>query len=319
MDKITFWVTFFVGIVVFSTSIFAVPYIDFCNTNSCSNLLFNNNLWQGRNSFYNTVYISSLCNFNGTCFDFSTNYSYSNSSDNTSWNQGLANTLYAPISTISYNVSWNESRANSLYAPIGSVGGGNASWNESYARTIFALIGSGGNTSWNESRANALYVTLGTKLGNTSAEILGVANASGYIINWNSSGFIRNQTSGIVSDNTSWNQGVANGLYASISTISDNTSWNEGLADSLYYLITNPNNFINLSNLTNYYTKTEVNTIGNYSVDRSQITFKNESNTFIMNQTMEGIIFEKNTTNHIMYDNSSCIIISSSTSTLEVC
>ena len=36
-------------------------------------------------------------------------------SDNTSWNQTYANTLYAPITTTSDNTTWNETKANSNY------------------------------------------------------------------------------------------------------------------------------------------------------------------------------------------------------------
>lgn len=48
--------------------------------------------------------------------------------------------------------------------------------------------------------------------------------------------------------------------------------------------------------------------------------FVNEtSDTMTGNLTLEGIKLEKDTTNHYIYDNSSCIIIKSGTTTLEIC
>ena len=55
------------------------------------------------------------------------------------------------------------------------------------------------------------------------------------------------------------------------------------------------------------------------AITSTNVAYINESNTFTENQTMEGIILEKNTTDHHIYDNASCIIIEGSTSTMYIC
>ncbi|HIH24776.1 TPA: hypothetical protein HA251_07120, partial [Candidatus Woesearchaeota archaeon] len=160
---------------------------------------------------------------------------------NNSWNQSHADTLYAPISTISYNTSWNQSHANTLYAPIG-VTGDNTSWNETRANNLYAPISSG-NASWNETRANTLYLGIGATATNSNQ--LG-GQASDYY--WNTSTALITTTQALAAlgnasaVNTTLNIQTLgfntttqlNTLYAPIGTTGDNTSWNETRANNLY-------------------------------------------------------------------------------------
>lgn len=59
--------------------------------------------------------------------------------DNATWNEALANTLYADISLVGDNASWNQVLADSLYADISLVGD-NTSWSEALANTLYADI-----------------------------------------------------------------------------------------------------------------------------------------------------------------------------------
>jgi hypothetical protein len=101
------------------------------------------------------------------------------------------------------------------------------------AITCTAAVGD--NSSWNESGARTIFPT------NSSALL--------YV---NASGFIRNQTIGIVSDNSSWNESRANSLYPTNASallyvnssgfirnqttgiVSDNTTWNESGARNIF-------------------------------------------------------------------------------------
>jgi hypothetical protein len=122
------------------------------------------------------------------CFDDSVYYD-----GNTSWNQSLADTLYADISVTGDNTSWNESLADTKYLqsytetdPLWSANYSlfndswsttynatydshvqdNTSWNETYADTLYASIGvTGDNTSWNETLADTLYYDIGNSRG----------------------------------------------------------------------------------------------------------------------------------------------------------
>jgi hypothetical protein len=113
---------------------------------------------------------------------------------NLSWNQSLADSLYADISLTS-NSSWNQSLANSLYADISVTG--NSSWNQSLANSLYADISVTGNSSWNQSFADNLYADIS------------------------------------VTGNSSWNQSLADSLYTNIS-VTGNSSWNQSLTDTLY-------------------------------------------------------------------------------------
>jgi len=51
----------------------------------------------------------------------------------------------------------------------------------------------------------------------------------------------------------------------------------------------------------------------------TNVAWINETNTFAENQTMEGIFFENDATNHKIWDNATCIIITGDTSTFNIC
>jgi len=122
---------------------------------------------------------------------------------NASWNQSLADTLYADISVTGDNSSWNESYADSLYLPhttqyILNVSGDSGS-GTIFDNEVFFINGLG---------------TVTTAIVGNVLSITGSAHTSG--------------------NNDSFNQSLTNSLYAPISTISDNTSWNESYANTLY-------------------------------------------------------------------------------------
>ena len=178
------------------------------------------------------------------------NICYSNgtnciSSDNSSWNQSYANTLYASISLVGDNSSWNESYANTLYLNRTSEAlytttynstydakvTDNSSWNQSYANTLYAPISLvGDNSSWNQSYANTLYAPIS-----------------------------------LVGDNSSWNESYANTLYLNRTSealytttynstydakVTDNSSWNESYANTLYLNNSFYSGWSNTSNMT---------------------------------------------------------------------
>ena len=139
------------------------------------------------------------------------------SSDNESWNETLANTLYAPIN---YGDNWNETYANTLYYGINNP-------SSYYNSTDFSIddyyLNSNPSDYWNDTYAtfnktyaDGLYAAIGTE------------------------------------DNSSWNQSLADTLYAPVNYGDD---WNETYADTLYYGIANPSGFYNSSDfsITDYY------------------------------------------------------------------
>jgi hypothetical protein len=76
--------------------------------------------------------------------------------------------------------------------------------------------------------------------------------------------------SGIVQDNSSWNQSYANTIYAPINYGDD---WNKTYADLLYYSISNPFNFYNITTLPN--------------LNSSGLIINWNSSGFITNQTQD--------------------------------
>lgn len=103
-----------------------------------------------------------------------------------------------------------------------------------------------------------------------------------------------------------------------------NTSWNETLANGLYLLVGDQRyndtaSLMSINNISNSSILSLVsNNLGNFTAARTNIAFINQSNTFTENQTVDSIIFEKDSS-HIITDNSSCIIINGDTTMLEVC
>jgi hypothetical protein len=94
-----------------------IPHIDFTQLNN--DLLSSNNNWSGINYFNNVLYASMFCYLNNTCFDFSDNMTYitnniTNNYGNSSWNQALADSLYAPIGS-NVSVSSDNTWINNSY------------------------------------------------------------------------------------------------------------------------------------------------------------------------------------------------------------
>ena len=124
--------------------------------------------------------------------------------DNSSWNESYANTLYMPINATTGNSSWNESYANTLYALISEpIAASLGNWSAeklnynttSELNSLYMPINATvtGNSSWNESYANTLYL-------NRSSEGL-------YTTTYNSTYDAK------VTDNSSWNESYADTKY----------------------------------------------------------------------------------------------------------
>lgn len=137
-------------------------------------------------------------------------------SGNGSWNQSLANTLYAPVSVTGDNSSWNQSLAQNLYLGATDqrynetvlIVSSNASWsstyNSSYASysynqtsgansytdsalagqnaswlsTYNATYAANGNASWNETRATSLYAGIQWGYNQTNSAISAAYNGT---------------------------------------------------------------------------------------------------------------------------------------------
>lgn len=77
--------------------------------------------------------------------------------DNETWSQSLASTLYADISVTGDNTTWNQALADTLYSPLG-VAGDNESFNQSLTDSLYASISvTGDNSTWSQSLADTLY------------------------------------------------------------------------------------------------------------------------------------------------------------------
>jgi len=149
---------------------------------------------------------------------------------NSSWNETLADTLYADISVTGGNLSFNETYTNTLYYGISNPSSfwnnTYATFNKTYADTLYASISvTGDNSSWNQTHADTLYADISVTGGNAS-----------------------------------WNETYANTLYADISVVTDNSSWNENHANTLYYSILNPFGFYNSTDfsIVDYFTKVQI-------------------------------------------------------------
>ena len=131
---------------------------------------------------------STTVYFNETQLNVTIDARASGLGDNSSWNESLANTLYAPIGSSGGNASWNESYANTLYADI-SVVTDNATWSESRADTLYAAIGSGGGGSspWQFTVDYIFNLTaklgIGTSTPSHELTVVGDMNITGNIYN----------------------------------------------------------------------------------------------------------------------------------------
>ena len=216
-------------------------------------------------------------NYNETDLINSVNSSLSTRIDgisggNSSFNQSLTDTLYAPVN---YGDDWNKTYADTLYASI-SVTGDNSSWNQSLADTLYAGIEWDYNqstpvfdyiTSQEASWLSTYNATYDTWAYNQTIPANAYADTQDVIFNDSMKDYVDNQISGVAGDNSSWNESYArtifydeesdlttllddnyapvnygddwnktyaDTLYASISVTGDNSSWNQSLADTLY-------------------------------------------------------------------------------------
>ena len=131
------------------------------------------------------------------------------------------------------NSSWNESYADTLYA---AAGAGNASWNETHANTLYIEVGEEGNLNTNSSD---YWDDMGTINATQMEDNGGTLNIlitwlSTAIDNWLSGKDTDDLTEGSTNlyDNSSWNETYADAQYAASGA--GNASWNETHADTLY-------------------------------------------------------------------------------------
>jgi hypothetical protein len=157
---------------------------------------------------------------------------------------------------------------------------------------------------------------------NDTLEVNGDINSTG---NYYGDGSL---LTGIIHDNSSWNEVRGNSLYADISVVTDNSTWNEVRSDTLYRTAT-WNNFTGIPTaaITNGDT-THLSTadqiydwaVGLFlqAMDYTNVALTNSSETFESNVTMNELVFN-NSVSHSIRDNATCISIGGSTSRFEIC
>jgi len=237
-------------------------------TNSSMSTILNNSYMRFGFSNQTTLSISNVTNF---LYNYNTTTGAITYVDNQGFiTSTIANATYALIGSGSDNSSWNESYANTLYASIiwnynqsDGVGTGNLSWNETYARTIFQLNGIAYNATY-ESTYNATYAlwaynqtyngstynaTYDLWAYNQSTASSGTYNAtydtwaynqsspfytwlSSFLYDYNQTAPANTYTDSVV--NRSFNQTLTDSLYAPIGSSGDNSSWNQSYANTLY-------------------------------------------------------------------------------------
>ena len=279
------------GDLVIGTNVNATGDICITNGNCLSTVSADNTTWN--QLVANGLYVSTA--YTNLTYDSEFQNETIVRSYNDSWiNQSGLILNYSAIITGSDNTTWNQLVANGLYADI-SVSGDNTTWNQLVANGLYADISvTGDNVSWSQLVANDLYVAEGTKLGNTTEEvftaidnqtfikmkyldngtILTKANLSQFdadgtddvltsysnvtyddeadgkyvsttytnlTYNLDNLSIVYNYNTSwvtdlVTQDNTTWSQLVANDLYADISVTGDNTTWNQLVANGLYVL-----------------------------------------------------------------------------------
>jgi len=166
--------------------------------------------------------------------------------NNASWNQTLADSLYASISVTGDNSSWNQTLADTLYATIGA---GNASFNQTLTDSLYIAQSDEGNLDVNSSDYWDDYNTInGTQFENNGGTL-------SIVVSWFSTLFDNlfgakntdDLTEGSTNlyQNKSFNESHTDTLYADISVTGGNSSFNETYTDTLYYDISNSYNFWN--------------------------------------------------------------------------
>ena len=159
--------------------------------------------------------------------------------DNESFNQSHTDTLYQASGSYynqsqidnttivrSYNTSWITDNQLTYTSD-------NTTWTQLVADGLYADISvTGDNTTWNQLVANNLYADISvvdTTIGNCSS-----AYSCDVVVYSDNTSWITDNQLTYTSDNATWNQLVANGLYADISVSGDNTSWSQLVAEGLF-------------------------------------------------------------------------------------
>jgi len=128
-------------------------------------------------------------------------------------------------------------------------------------------------------------------------------NADGYIKDWNSTGFIKDWS---YVDTDTWDTSWLSNWTAY------NSSWSYYEADTDTQL---SDGDISAFGYIKDYTETDPLWTANWT----NVAFTNIEETFSGNVTLEGIKLEGDTTNHRIYDNATCIIMTGDTSELRIC
>jgi hypothetical protein len=170
-------------------------------------------------------------------------------SDNTSWNETFARTIFKAIGIQTWNsthADFNKTYADTLYLTQSTANGfykalGVETWNstfalfnKTYADTLYAPIGGGGdNTTWNETLARTLFKTIGIQTWNdTHATFNKTYGDTLYYSSSNPSGYITNT------------------VNSSYYLTSNPSGYITNTVNNSYYLITNPNAYVNTTTAT---------------------------------------------------------------------
>jgi len=308
-----------------SSSILEINETKLNNTISAEGILL------GFNSTFNTTYNAkadyqfTTNNFNGSgwfnttgnisaAFFFGDGSQLQNlpSGDNASWNQSLADTLYAPNTIVgiqelingtgvysTYNATYTTWAYNQTAPAISYtnsvVSANNASWTSTYNATYDA---NQANNSFNQTLTDTLYISQ-TGEGNLNV------NSSDY---WD--GLDSPLASWLSTYNVTYAGSVNNASYLSTynatydAKVSDNSSWNQSFADTLYagaewdYNQTTPANSYTdaqISGLTNTYlnlsgtnANQDVN-ISPYNLQTANLTLS-EKITFSLGEIIDNIV-----------------------------
>ncbi|MBT4376883.1 hypothetical protein HOD29_05920 [archaeon] len=225
-------------------------------------------------------------------------------------------------------------------------------FNETILNATIDLRSTGGdNSTWNETLADTLYYGISNPFGFYNSTDFSITD---YFTKVQIEGFsYYNSTDFSIGDYylksnpfsfwndtyATFNKTYADNLYAAIGVGGDNSTWNESYANGKFLNLsgTNVNQDINVApynfeaaNLTltdkiifalgdviDNIVNTWIRVNGNFNITQGLVVgeYANVSG----NITTEEIHFEQDTTNHRMYDNSTCVIITGDTSTMYIC
>lgn len=166
---------------------------------------------------------------------------------------------------------------------------------------ITAMWGTFDNITIGGTNIFSLFFPLSGKVGNTTAEIMGVCNASGYIINWNSSGMIQNWNStGLIQE---WNTIIPN--YTTNGSIL--YQWNKtGNTSTEIYNVCNNQSFIKSENGSVIYIYNS--SLWNYTSDEIYINKINQNFTLNVSKINETILDKIASASTTYYPNSTHVV-----------